>query len=374
MPVLRDPVLRKQFARFPFTMYKGDPAWVPPLLMGVDEELDPEKGPFFSHGEAELFIAMRDGQSVGTISAQIERQQDRIHKDGAGFFGYFECIDDQEVAKALFESAEAWLRGRRARVARGPYHFYINGQMGPGLQIDGFDTQPMMMIGHHRPHYQKLVEACGYGKIMEMLAWRLKRSEVPAPDKLAAAVAQQKANSRIKIRSADKTKLGDELRAAAKLYNEWWVGNWGHVPIPDSEIEGFVKATLPVLDPRVFFFIDVDNEPAAMMLNFPDLNEIIKMIGGKMFPTGIITFMRETKKQRRGCRSIVGGVNPKYRGQGGAMNLALYLAVENIQRAIEAGYQEVEFSWELQHNEINSFIGALGAKVAMRYAVYEKPL
>ncbi len=190
----------RTFIDLPFSVYRGDPSWVPPLYMEITDRLHPKKNPYFEHAEATYFVALRDGVPVGRVAAHVDRLHLERHKDDAGFWGFLDTVDDPEVTKALLEAAEGWLRERGMKTARGPMSFGVNEEI--GLLVEGFDTPPMLVMAHHRPYQGALVEGAGYAKAKDLYAWRYDLKGDP-PARARKAYEDMHAMPEVKVRTVD---------------------------------------------------------------------------------------------------------------------------------------------------------------------------
>ena len=269
---------RKAFVDFVWAVYKGDPAWVPPLKSEVHALLDPKKNPWFGHGRAALFLATRGDQVVGRISAQIDDLVQIHMEPGLGQWGLFEALDG-EAAAALVAHAETWLRTNGMTKALGPISISIWDE--PGLLIDGFDQPPMVMMGHHRPAYRAWIEAAGYAKAKDLYTYELdiRIDMVPLIDRLIKAGEK---NPRIRIRQVDKSKFDSEAAIILNLLNDAWSDNWGFVPLTEAEIAYAGKKLKPIIYEDLVRIAEVDGEPAAFMITLPDINELIADLDGRL--------------------------------------------------------------------------------------------
>ena len=222
---------REAWLRLPWRLYKDRSSWVPNLLMLQREVIDPKKNPFFQHGEAQLFLATRDGEPVGRISAAIDRDHNEQHGERTGFFGFFEAEDDAETVTGLLAATESWLSERGMASARGPLSFSINEEV--GLQIDGFDEPAMIAMPQALPYYGALIEAQGYAKAMDMLAYRWDLQ--PMPDRIMAAVEKTRAVPGLSVRRIRMNKLRQEVDILLDIYNDTWSENWGYVRVTRTE-------------------------------------------------------------------------------------------------------------------------------------------
>jgi GNAT superfamily N-acetyltransferase len=362
----------KPFISAAHEVFRGDPAWVAPLQMEIRDRLTPAKNPFFQHAEVTIFTAWRGDRVVGRCTAQIDHEHLKTHRDGAGFFGFMDTIDDQAVATALLAEAEAWLRDRGMKVARGPLSLNINEEA--GTLVEGFDMPPMMMMTHSRPWQGDLIEGAGYQKAKDLLAWRY---EVGTPHRRAdRAWKAISAMPEVRFRSLSKKNLESDVRVMLDIFNDAWSENWGFVKATDAEAKKMAKDIALVLDEDLAFFADIDGKPMGLCVTMPNLNEALHGLDGRLAPIGIFKLLYRLKVKRpKTARLILLGIRQEIRGikRYGGLSLAMY--VEVSKRGAEKGIEWGELSWTLEDNHpINLGIRAMGAKVYKKYRIYEKPL
>ncbi len=359
------------FIRFARRLYHADPHFrtLPDLL--ILERLRPAHNPWFEHGLAQLFVARRGGKIVGRISAQIDEEHLRVHDDGAGFFGFFECIDDPEVACRLLRAAEDWCRARGMKRIRGPFSFSINEES--GLLVEGFDSPNYVMMPHGRPYYRELIEGAGYEGVQDLFAWRYVREHPPEQiQQIADAVAEHPG---LVIRQLDKSNLKEELDIIMSIFNDAWSKNWGFVPLTDAEVEQVAKQFKLIADPGLCLIAEVDGKPAAMAVALPNIHEIADDLEGRLFPLGWAKLLYRIKRRPpRSFRQILLGVKKEFRGSSlGGLSVLLYVTIHR--NAYARGYQEAEASWTLADNErINNGMAFMGAEHYKTYRIFEKEL
>ncbi len=360
------------FIRLPWRLYAGDPNWVPPLLRLQREEFSPQHNPFYQHADVQLFLARRDGQVVGRISAQVDHEHNRYHQERTGFFGFLETENDADVARALLDTAEAWLRDKGMERVRGPLSFSINGEA--GLLVEGFDSPAMIQMPYSPRFYQGLIEDCGYVQIQDLFAWRWEAQPVPpgAPERMAREL---RSRPEVTVRTAQKRRLHDEVRAIMEVFNDAWRDNWGFVPATEAEAEKFARDILLIADPNIVPIVEIDGRVAGAALAVPNLNEAIRDLNGQLFPFGLLKLLWRLKVRRlRTGRLVLLGVKKEFRTREYA-GLA-YLLCDAIYRgALRSGYRWAEFSWTLESNRlINALITKVGAEHYKTYRIYEKAL
>ncbi len=358
----------KKFILFPWQIYRDDPVWVPPLIMDMKKLLDRKKNPFFLHAEAEYFLAYKDGRLAGRIAAIVNEMHNQYHNEKTGFFGFFESIEDEEVAQKLLSTAEAWVKERGQEQIRGPMNFSTNDTC--GLLIEGFDTPPFILMPHNPPYYQKLIEAAGYAKVMDLLAYRF-YGEQGMNERIQKIADLSRKREGVTIRPLNMKKFWDELEVVKKIYNDAWSRNWGFVPLTDEEIEHLAKDLKPVIDPELVLFAMIDGEEVAFSLALPDYNQALAKINGRLFPFGLLKLLYYSRKINA-ARVFTLGVMQKYQKKRGIGPL---LYVETYNRGMAKGYTWGEFSWILETNKLmNAPLQLMGAEVYKRYRIFEKKL
>jgi hypothetical protein len=367
LPVRNGAEMRR-FIKLPWGIYRNDPCWVPPLLMDMKKLLDRSKYPFFEHSEAEFFLAWRNGEPVGRIAAILNNNHNRFHNERTAFFGFFECIDDREVASALLERAAQWGQDKGMTELRGPMNYSPNETL--GLLVEGFDTSPYIMMTHNPPYYSALIEAAGFEKSMDLYAWHLLTEKGLNP-KIIRVGEKVLKDEGIRIRSINMKKFWDDVAIIKKIYNDAWSNNWGFVPMTDAEFKHMAKDMKPAIDPRVLLIAEKNCEPVAFSLALPDFNLAFKKVNGRLFPTGLLKLLYHARHIHQ-VRVLALGIAKKVQNFNG-LGAALYY--ESFRRGVEAGYRSCEFSWTLEINDlINRSMSLFGAEIYKRYRIYRKQL
>jgi GNAT superfamily N-acetyltransferase len=362
---------RTAFIRFPYSIYQGNPHWVPPLEMERRDFLDPRKHPFFEFGEVELFLARRGKQVVGRIAAVNNPRYNEFHGTNAGFFGLFECVDDAGVARALFEAASAWLRAKGFTSVVGPMSYSTNYEC--GLLIEGFDMPPAVMMAYNPPYYAALIEACGFTKAKDLFAWELSSSVAP-PEKVARVAEKIRQREGVTVRPVEMRHFDAEVAKVKALYNSAWEKNWGFVPMTEREFDHLARELKQMVRPELALVAEVKGEPVAFALTLPDANEALKAANGRLtqfgLPIGLIKLLLAVRRIRR-LRLVLLGTKEGYRRRG--LDAILYL--DTLRKARELGYSGGEISWTLEDNHlVNRAIESMGGKRSKLYRVYERPL
>ncbi len=338
---------RDLFLRVPYVVHGDDPTWVPPLLVMDKDRINPEKGPFFKFGEARLFVATRDGAPVGRVSAQINRHHLERHKDGAGHFGFFDCLDDQEAADALLAAAADWLRAKGMTKMVGPFNFSVNEEI--GLQIEGFDTPPAVFMTQARPWTAGLLERAGFAKETDLLAYRVSPDAISPRAKKLTDFAH--ANPRLTLRSPDMKRKQEELALLVDIFNDSWSENWSFSPLSAHEVEAMLGEFTRFIKGQFCRFVMLDGEPVGVMVFMPNYNEPLLHFGGKLLPFNWakLVYALITDRFRSG-RVIILGIRKSV--QGTALSGQMVALLTNEIRLQASGkYDWAEFGWVLEGNK-----------------------
>jgi GNAT superfamily N-acetyltransferase len=359
------------FIRVPFRLHRGTP-WVPPLIMERREFLNREKNPFFAHGEAEYFLAERDGEVVGRITAHVDERWTQHNGGNDGMFGFFECERNPETARALMDAATGWLRERGRERMLGPMDFTTNDEC--GLLVEGFDLDPFVLEPWHPPYYQEFVEGLGLAKAMDLLMWRLELGQLKKGDRFHDLIHQAAETSAkehgVVIRHMRKRDLEAEVMRFMEVYNEAWDRNWGFVPVSEEEVRFQAKNLKPILDENWAMIAERDGEVVGAALTLPDVNQVLKGMNGRLLPLGWLRFLTGRRKVDR-VRVFALGVKPQYQHFG----VAAALYVEHVQVAARVRQKWGEMGWILEVNEpMNRAMEGMGGEVVKRYRLYERPL
>jgi len=359
------------FIRVPFRLHRGTP-WVPPLIIERREFLNRDKNPFFAHGEAEYFLAERDGEVVGRITAHVDERWTQHNGGNDGMFGFFECERSPETAKALMDAATGWLGERGRERMLGPMDFTTNDEC--GLLVEGFDLAPFVLEPWHPPYYQELVEGLGLAKAMDLLMWRLELGQLQQGDRFHDLIHQAAETSAkehgVVIRHMRKRDLEAEVMRFMEVYNEAWDRNWGFVPVSEEEVRFQAKNLKPILDENWAMIAERDGEVVGAALTLPDVNQVLKGMNGRLLPLGWLRFLTGRRKVDR-VRVFALGVKPQYQHFG----VAAALYVEHVQVAARVRQKWGEMGWILEVNEpMNRAMEGMGGEVVKRYRLYERPL
>jgi GNAT superfamily N-acetyltransferase len=368
---VKSPSERDAFIEFQWQIYRDDPAWVPPLIIERKEFLDRKKHPFYQHGDAALFLARRDGQIVGRIMASDDPNYNALHETNVGCFGLFECIDDREVAKALFDAASDWLRKKGRAEVMGPIDYSTNYVC--GLLIDGFQHPPTVLTAHNPRYYPGLIESCGFAKAKDWFAWWF--SEYPAPAQRLRKIAMARAGKYgVTIRPINLKDLEGEGQKIRTIYNQAWQKNWGFVPFTEPEADHMAKEMKPLLVAPATLLAEIGNDPIGFVIAIPDINVALRHLkNGRLttfgLPIGLLKLLYYRIKIRTG-RLVALGVVEKYRRAGIAEMLVLHVMDEAFKRGFTG-----ELSMTLEDNVmVNRFIESMGAAKYKTYRIYSRSL
>jgi len=355
------------FIDFPYTLFRDHPHWVGELkkdtlhLLGLGH-------PFWRHGERKLLMAYRDGRPAGRLAAIVNSAHNSFHGENCGFFGFFDCEDDKEAAAGLFAAAEKYLRAKGMDLIRGPVNPSTNETC--GLLVEGFDSPPMIMMTYNPPYYAGLIEAAGFAKAKDLLAFNM---AVPAglPARFEKLLKRINRVGNITVDFVQISKLDAAIADLKDIYNSAWEKNWGFIPMTEAELDDLGLALKPMLKPDYLFFAKVDGKPAAFCLMLPDFNVPLKAARGTLTPLTILPFLYKMLFKIRAGRMLTLGVKKEFRGRG----LEMFLIQKAMESGKKMGWEYGEMSWTLEDNTlINHTIESVGGKVYKKYRLYEKKL
>ena len=369
VPDIRRVAGRRDFRRFIDYAYERngtDPHWVPPLRLAEHERLTPTKNPFFEHADVALLLASRGHRIVGRIAAIDDRLHNETHHDNLAMFGFFEA-DDEAAAHALLRGAEEWSRARGRSALRGPINPSLNESA--GLLVDGFDTDPALMMPHNPPAYAAFIESAGYVKAKDLFAWTydLRSGPPPVIVKLATRLRDRHGVTARRLDLKEFTREVERLRA---IYCAAWARNWGFVPPTDAEFRRLANELKPIFDPRGAVLAEANGEPVACLVSVPDINQALKGTSGRLFGLALPRLIMRRRYITQ-LRLLLLGVDARYR------TLGIYplLIYEWAQQLRGSEYTTAEFSWVLEDNrDINQPAEMAGARRYKTYRIYERPL
>lgn len=364
--------LKKKFIQFPYDLYKDDPLWVPPLKAERSDVLNEKKNPFFQNASCQLYIAMKGDNVVGRISAHINHLHNERYNEKTGFFGFFDCVNDADVAKALFHTAETWIETHGMNKVLGPMSFSTNEEV--GILIEGFDTKPFIFMPHNYPYYDELIKACGYTKAKDLIAWAYDATR-PVPEPAQQIADCVKEYPGLVVREVNMKNIEHDIHIIADIFNSAWSKNWGFVPWTEAELKKMAKDLKLILDPRFALIAEVNGQPAAISIALPNLNDIIFDLKGDLFPFGIFKLIYRLKTHKiKSARLCLLGIKKEFRNDILA-GLSVYLYTEMHRRALPLGFKHNELSWTLEDNgKINMGIQMMGGVAYKKMRVFEKGL
>ena len=358
------------FIKFPWKIYSRDSAWVPPLILERKLHLS-ENNPFLKRAFSKFWLAYRNKELVGRISAQIDPLYYEQHKRKCGYFGMLEAENNTDTFRALFNTAESWLKKNGREVVQGPFNLSINEEL--GLLVDGFQTSPYFMMPHNPQYYPSQVINCAYEQEEDLLAYRL-NADFAKPYPMRRSI--QKYRHQINLRCVDKKNFTAEMSVLKDIFNDAWSENWGFVPFTEQEFQELGKQLKYAVPAQYVLIAEVEDEPAGMFIAVPNFNEMIKDLNGKLLPFNCLKLLyRIFFSSPTGVRVPLMGIRKKY--QNSFLGAALvYRLIEAVQPEVLArGVKEVELSWILQDNySLQKILSTLGARVNKRYRIYSKRL
>ncbi len=360
-----------RFLDLPLKLYANDPAFVPQLYLERREHLDPKKNPYFQHAKVQLFLAKRNGEVIGRISAQIDQLHLDNYGDATGQFGFLEAIDDAETFKSLLDAAANWLKQRGIKRMQGPFNFSINEEM--GMLIDGFESRPKIMMPHSLPYYQKHMEVLGFAKAMDVYAYEFDRLP-ELPRSMRAMLNKVKKSGDLEVRAFSKKNLERDLSIVIDIFNDAWSDNWNFVPMTDAEIKALGDNLKMLVKDDYIAIASWQGKPAAMAVSLPDMNDWIHDLKGRLLPFGWAKLLwRMKSKPPASIRIPLMGVMKQHHAT--PVGSALALAVIDFVREAHENYgtSKAEVSWILEINEpMRKMIEVLGGKIYKTYRIFER--
>jgi GNAT superfamily N-acetyltransferase len=357
----------REFVALPYRLHPGTP-WIPQLKLERYMFMSRRMNAFFSHGEAEYFVARRGGRVLGRITAQINHAANDYHGRRWGNFGFLEFEEDQEVVDALLSAAEGWLRSRNCERMVGPMDFTMNDES--GVLIEGFEREPMVRQPWHPPYYQQRCEAAGLTKAMDLFMWELHFSDrYSGMLKVLPEIAETaRTKHGVTLRKMSRLHLRREMDEFAKVYNAAWSKNWDFVPFTKEDLDGYAQELQLVFDKDWFMVAEIEGKTVAIALTIPDVNQAQKKMKGRLLPLGWWYFLN---KRRLIDRVRVGflGVLPEYQHTGVAA--ALYIEHFDVAERRQLGTSEM--GWILETNKaMNRGMEAMGGRIVKKFRVYER--
>jgi len=360
----------KAFIMFPFALYRADPCWVPPLIGERFKHSDSKENPFYEHAEVQLFRAVREGKTVGTIAAIADEMHPKVWDEPVGFFGEFEVVEDYLVAEKLFGAARAWLAERGFQVMRGPMNLNINDEC--GLLIDGFDGVPVIMMTYNKRYYPSFIERYGFAKAKDIYAYKLdiagygpNLEHLPEQVRRVARLATERYG--ITIRHVDMNNLYRDVELIMPIHRGAWSQNWGAVPMTDAEYRYLAANLRVVVDPDLTYLAFLDGKPIGCFVALVDLNQVALHLNGRLFPVGWLKYLWYRRKVN-GIRVLIMGVLEEHRLKG----VESLFFQEGCRLAAQKGYEWAEMSWILEDNyRVSRGIETMGGKIYRTYRIYD---
>lgn len=354
------------------------PHAVPQLRSEQRELIDPAKNPFFEHARVELLIAWRAGKPVGRISAHVDElalamPAEQGFGPGTGLFGYFDAADER-VAHALLAAAEGRLRDWGMTRVLGPISLSIWEE--PGLLVRGQGHSPTILMGHHPVDYRGWIESAGYAPEKSLLTYELDITR-DFPPLIQRVIASGERNARITVRPIDKARWGEEVQTVLAILNDAWSHNWGFVPFTPAEIAYAGKKMRPIIHPELNMIAELDGVPVAFMMTLPDINGVLKRIGGRLLPFGWLRLLRWLKKPMHAdMRVPLMGVKRELQNSRLASQLA-FMLINRIKDNATAVFDSTrgEIGWILDDNQgMIAIADAINCTVNREYIVFAKAL
>jgi hypothetical protein len=356
----------------PKAVMRNDRTWICPLDMVERERISPTHNPFFKFGEARFFVAYDGGQPVGRISAQINRLYNETKGKPEGQFGFFDCVDDKDVARVLVDNAAQWLASNGAAHMEGPFSLTIN--QDSGLLVSGFEHRPALMTSHAPPWAGALLESCGLSKSMDLFAYRMKPASAPEQLQRLSRLAQH--GDRVRVRQLDLSRFREETALIFDIFNDAWCENWNFIPIKEAEAAALAREMRPLLRSKFGWIAEIDGRPAAMMVVLPDINDVTASFHGRLLPFNWakLAFSIWNDKWRT-ARVPLLGIRREFRGDPVAVYVLSKLMSEVLELSKQYNIEWTEISWVLETNRPMVQLAEIAAgKPARVYRIYRKDI
>ena len=370
MSVTIVPVQDKQqldaFLQVPYRIYQDDPHYVFPLLGELRNFFDKQKNPFYRHAESRLWLARDNGQVIGRIGACVDRYNNEHHQEKVGFFGFYEVDDNPAAARALLETARAWIADQGMTVMRGPGCFTSNHDW-YGLQVAGKFDRPYLGMPYNRRYYEQQLTDFGLTGVKDLNAWWAETEGV-LPEKIVKMIDRVLSRPGLVIRAMDKKRFFEDAAIIRELYNACWSRNWGFIPLDDEDFNYMAKDMKSLVNPDFLLIAELEGKPIGFALTVPDFNQALQPLKGKLFPLGWLKFLLG-KRKIDSARTLLMGVLPEYR----AMGIDLALVYRTMKTAFANGITSGECSWVLADNDpMNRIMQGYGADLHKTYRIYER--
>jgi len=365
----------RAFFEFPWTLYKNDPNWVPPLLSMRHDLLDKKKNPAWEYMEGDYLAAWRGSQIVGTITALINHRHNEFHNERVGWFGTFEVYDDQEAATALLDTAAEWVKAKGYPILRGPQSFTTHEEV--GIQVDGF-MRPVLLMGYNPPYYARLVEAAGFQKAMDVYSFYIDRARGGSPgyfERLERVTKRLQERQSISVRPIDRKNLKAEFILFKELYNAAWEKNWGFVPMTPRELDAMVESLGQFFDPNLAFFAYVRDEPVGFVMAIPDFNQVLQKVYPHPGEPEIFSLLKalwywKIRPIMDWARIPLMGVKEAHRNKGIESVLMYYV----LHALLKGQFNHCDCGWILETNNLVKISQGIGLEIYKTHRFYEKHL
>jgi len=353
---------KRAFLKFPWKLYQNDPLWTPPLRFQQKQYLNYRYHPFYEQAEIQTFLARRGGDVVGRIAALIDHAHNRHQKDDRGMFGFFESIENQDVANALLDAARLWIARQGFRKMRGPMNPSMNYEC--GMLVDGFDRPATFMMTYNPAYYPQLMERFGFQKTQDLLAYWGHVDMIETLDpKLDFVAREARQRFNVQPRPMDHRNFEREIKSFMRIYNQAVLGNWGFVPMSENEVAHVAAGLKHLIVPEMTSLGEVDGRTVGIVFGILDYNQLIRQTNGRLFPFGFLKLLLQRKRIKL-ARMVSTNIMPEFQRWG----LVLVLYQDLAGRAIKWGLQEFEFSWVLESNHLSR--GSLERGGAIRQKTY----
>lgn len=354
---------------FQYDFYRSNPTWIPPLRRDVHKTIDEGRNAFFEHGTMQLFLAEdRSGRVVGRVAAIINGMHLQKYNDANGFFGFFETVEDFDVAAALLDSAREWLQRAGMKGARGPVNPTMNDTA--GLLVDGFDREPSVLMPYNPPFYEEFLTRYGFQPAMTMWAYYIHKKYVNTEKLRRGADIVKRRHPDLRLRNIDMRRFDEEAKTILHIYNDAWSANWGHVPMTETEFAQLGKEMKQIIDPKIVYVLEDGDEPVAFSISIPNINQLLKRVNdGRLLPLGLPKMLAYANfGGLYEVRTPLMGIRREYQGRG--LDAILNLAI--IEEGPTHGYDASEMSWVLDSNKVlRNALESFGAVVDKRYVMME---
>lgn len=368
VPCPRTPRAVDRFLNVSYGIYNGDPYWVAPLLVDLKKVFS-AANPLFEHAEMQLWIARRNGRDVGRIAGILDRNHNQAHQERTAFFGFFECENDAQTSRQLFDAVRTWARQKSMRRVLGPMNPTTNDEC--GLLVDGFDSPPHLMMTYNPSYYVDLVTAEGFVKAKDLLAYNIDVAGIPR-ERLARIAAKTRQRSpQFQFNPVRRRTLTADLVKIKEVYNAAWQDNWGFIPMTDAEIDFLADRLKPLLVEGLVWIAETAGEPVGFMLAIPDYNQALKPLRGRLRTPKILSLLPYAlgRKVPTSCRVVTLGVKAEHRNRG----VEAVMLAEGLMTGLRLGFKTAEASWILEDNVMmQRLLQPFGGQVYKTYRIYER--